>query len=78
MRGLKILAYSKRAGASIIKSVDNRRVFVTGHMEYERDVMFSVRQGDTVYLTVERGGSETEVAISFNRTFKRGLTLSRP
>ena len=31
-----------------------------------RDVMFSVRQGDTVYLTVERGGSETEVAISFN------------
>ncbi len=36
VRGLKILAYSKRAGASIIKSVDNRRVFVTGHMEYDR------------------------------------------
>ncbi len=35
-RGLKILAYSKRAGASIVKSVDNRRVFVTGHMEYDR------------------------------------------
>ena len=33
---LKILAYSKRAGASIIKSTDNRRVFVTGHMEYDR------------------------------------------
>lgn len=33
---LKILAYSKKAGASIIKSVDNRRVFVTGHMEYDR------------------------------------------
>lgn len=33
---LKILAYSKRAGASIIKSTDNRRIFVTGHMEYER------------------------------------------
>lgn len=33
---LKILAYSKRTGASIIKSVDNRRVFVTGHMEYDR------------------------------------------
>ena len=31
-----------------------------------RDVMFSVRQGDTVYLSVERGGSETEVTISFN------------
>lgn len=36
VRGLKILAYSKRAGASIVKSVDNRRVFVTGHMEYDR------------------------------------------
>ena len=33
---LKILAYSKRAGASIIKSADNRRVFVSGHMEYDR------------------------------------------
>lgn len=34
--GLKILAFSKRAGASIVKSTDNRRVFVTGHMEYDR------------------------------------------
>lgn len=33
---LKILAYSKRAGASIIKSMDNRKVFVTGRMEYDR------------------------------------------
>ena len=30
---LKILAFSRRAGASIIKSRDNKRVFVTGHME---------------------------------------------
>ncbi len=36
---LKILAYSKRAGASIIKSADNRQVFVTGHMEYDRDTL---------------------------------------
>ncbi len=33
---LKILAFSKRAGASVIKSTDNKRVFVTGHMEYDR------------------------------------------
>lgn len=39
VKELKILAYSKRAGASIIKSVDNRRVFVTGHMEYDRDTL---------------------------------------
>ena len=36
---LEILAYSKRAGASIIKSKDNRRVFVMGHMEYDRDTL---------------------------------------
>ena len=36
---LKILAYSKKAGASIIKSVDNRQVFVTGHMEYDRETL---------------------------------------
>lgn len=36
VKELKILAYSKRAGASIIRSVDNRQVFVTGHMEYDR------------------------------------------
>ncbi len=36
INGLKILAYSKKAGASIIKSMDNRQVFVTGHMEYDR------------------------------------------
>lgn len=33
---LKILAFSKKAGASIIKSCDNRQVFVMGHMEYDR------------------------------------------
>lgn len=37
--GLKILAYSRRAGASIIKSDDGKRVFVTGHMEYDRDTL---------------------------------------
>ncbi len=36
---LKILAYSKKAGASIIRSRDMRRVFVTGHMEYDRETL---------------------------------------
>lgn len=39
VKELKILAYSKRAGASIVKSLDNRRVFVMGHMEYDRDTL---------------------------------------
>lgn len=36
---LEILAYSKRAGVSIIRSTDNKRVFVMGHMEYDRDTL---------------------------------------
>lgn len=33
------LSSSKRAGASIIASADNRQVFVMGHMEYDRDTL---------------------------------------
>ena len=36
---LKILATSARAGASVIASKDDRRVFVFGHMEYDRDTL---------------------------------------
>lgn len=36
---LQILAISKLAGASIIKSKDNKQVFVMGHMEYDRDTL---------------------------------------
>jgi homoserine O-succinyltransferase len=39
VKNLKILAYSKKAGASIIKSLDNRQVFVMGHMEYDRNTL---------------------------------------
>ncbi|MDE6505311.1 MAG: homoserine O-succinyltransferase [Clostridia bacterium] len=39
VKELKILAYSKRAGASVIKSIDNKQVFVTGHMEYDRNTL---------------------------------------
>ena len=33
---LKILASSKKAGATIIASQDDRQIFVMGHMEYDR------------------------------------------
>ena len=46
IKDLKILAYSKKAGASIIKSVDNRRVFVLGHMEYDRLTLKNEYEGD--------------------------------
>lgn len=38
-KDLRILAFSKKAGASIIKSLDERQVFVTGHMEYDRETL---------------------------------------
>ncbi len=37
VKQLQLLAYSKEAGAGIIKSLDGRKVFVTGHMEYDRE-----------------------------------------
>ena len=33
---LEILAKSDEAGVSIIRSRDKRKIFVTGHMEYDR------------------------------------------
>ncbi len=36
---LVILSSSKLAGSSIIKSVDNKQIFITGHMEYDRDTL---------------------------------------
>lgn len=39
VKQLQLLAHSSKAGASIIKSIDGRQVFVTGHMEYDREVL---------------------------------------
>ena len=36
---LVVLAKSDEAGASIIKSTDNRNIFITGHVEYDRDTL---------------------------------------
>lgn len=38
-RELKILASSRRTGISIASSYDHSRIFVTGHMEYDRDTL---------------------------------------
>lgn len=36
---LTVLAHSERAGCAIIKSKDNKRIFFTGHSEYDRDTL---------------------------------------
>ena len=36
---LVLLASSKQAGASVIRSKDNKFVFITGHAEYDRDTL---------------------------------------
>lgn len=36
---LVLLASSEKAGASVIRSKDNRFVFITGHAEYDRDTL---------------------------------------
>ena len=36
---LEILAASKKAGAAIVRSLDNKHIFVFGHSEYDRDTL---------------------------------------
>lgn len=36
---LRILAQSAEAGAAIVESIDHRQVFMTGHLEYDRDTL---------------------------------------
>lgn len=38
-KDLVILASSKEAGAAIIRSKDNKFIFITGHAEYDRDTL---------------------------------------
>lgn len=68
---LKILAYSKRAGASVIKSRDNRKVFVTGHMEYDRDTLKKeydrdVAAGLNIKPPVNYFADQTEKEVKMN------------
>lgn len=45
---LQILAASEHAGSAIIRSRDNRSIFVTGHLEYDRDTLEKEYQRDTL------------------------------
>ena len=38
-KDLVLLAKSKEAGATIIRSKDNKRIFIMGHAEYDRDTL---------------------------------------
>jgi len=38
-KDLTILAQSRGAGASIIKSIDNKQIFISGHIEYDRETL---------------------------------------
>lgn len=36
---LRLLAHSQEAGVAMLESVDHRQVFMTGHLEYDRDTL---------------------------------------
>ena len=36
---LEVLCHSKKAGASIVKSKDNKFIFIMGHLEYDRETL---------------------------------------
>ena len=78
IKELKILAYSKRAGASIIKSDDNRRVFVMGHMEYDRDTLKNEYERDKakgldIQPPVNYFTDSTHTAVKMNWTSTANL-----
>ena len=39
VKDLELLSYSEKAGASIVKSTDNKFIFIMGHAEYDRDTL---------------------------------------
>ena len=39
VKGIRILSESKEAGVFIVASDDNRKIFITGHLEYDRDTL---------------------------------------
>jgi homoserine O-succinyltransferase len=43
---LEVLARGKECGISIIKSRDNRKIFLTGHSEYDRDTLLKEYKRD--------------------------------
>lgn len=55
---LEILAKSPEAGVSIVRTKDKRRIFVTGHMEYDRVTLASEYERD-----VKLG---KEISVPFN------------
>ena len=46
-KGLRVLAESEEAGVYLMCSIDGRRVYVTGHCEYDRDTLLREYQRDT-------------------------------
>lgn len=57
--GLEIVAESDEAGVYIVKSADNRQVFVTGHSEYEFDTL------DKEYRRDLEKGLKPEVPVNY-------------
>ena len=43
---LAVLARGKECGISILKSADNRKIFLTGHSEYDRDTLYKEYKRD--------------------------------
>ena len=56
---LEILAKSPEAGVSIVRTKDKRRIFVTGHMEYDRMTLAAEYERDV------RLGKEISVPFNY-------------
>ena len=58
-KNLKILGYGNDCGVSIIKSLDNKKFFLTGHHEYDRETL------KTEYLRDINKGLEIDKPVNY-------------
>ena len=76
-KDLVMIASSKEAGATIIRSKDNKFIFITGHAEYDRDTLeleykrdlsrgLNIAPPDNYYVN----GKDGEIKMSWSSTAK--------
>lgn len=58
-KNIKVLAYGEDCGVAIAKSTDNKKVFITGHSEYDRTTL------KTEYLRDLEKGLEIEKPVNY-------------
>lgn len=83
-KNLSVLAYSEKAGCSIVKSTDNKKIFFFGHCEYDRETLkneyyrdlekgLSIKPPENYFLDEEKTKVNVRWTSSANLLFSNWL-----